>query len=255
MLERAPVSIRRSRIKSHNVERYSIELPVSPAEFNVICRSADDDIGQTERLADICVTDPPYFDYIAYSELSEFFRLWLREPDLTGEPLLPQLESPVESFAASLGGALKATLARLQPGTPLVFTYHSADQNAWLAIGNAFDIADLAVVALWPVLSDPHMGHHATEGNCEWDVVVVARRVEEVAGVAESDIEDLSVKWLEEIELSEFSIGRGDRASFQFAWLMSKRRFARLGSQPNLEKNRNDSRFSGPAPINLRSGQ
>ena len=123
-----------------------------------------------------------------------------------------EVESPVESFAVGLGGALKVTLTRLQPGTPLVFTYHSANQNAWLAIGEAFDISGLAVVALWPILADPHMGHHTAEGNCEWDVVVVARRVEEVVKIAESYIEDHSSEWISEIELSEFSIGRGDAA-------------------------------------------
>jgi adenine-specific DNA methylase len=179
------------------------------------------------------VTDPPYFDYIAYSELSEFFRLWLREPGLAGAPLLPGTESPVESFAVSLGGALKVTLTRLRPGAPLVFTYHSANPNAWIAIGDAFDIADLAVVALWPVLADPHMGHHAAEGNCEWDVVVVARRTGEVEAVSEDEVRDLSLEWLDDIRTSEFKVGLGDQASFKHAWMMSKSRFGRSRYRPD----------------------
>lgn len=234
LLERADTSVRRSRIISNEVERVSMQLPVRPAAFKVICRSADDVTGQTENLANVCVTDPPYFDYIAYSELSELFRLWLREPDLVGQPLLPDTKSPIDSFATGLGAALKATLMRLQAGTPLVFTYHSASRDAWVAIGDAFDIAGLAVVALWPILADPHMGHHTAEGNCEWDVVVVARRVDEVVNVAESEVGNLSQEWISTIESSsEFSIGRGDRVSFEHAWWMSKGRFARLRPQPD----------------------
>lgn len=230
MLERAGSSVRRSRITSDRVERVSVELPVRPAAFSVICRSADDDTGQRDCLANVCVTDPPYFDYIAYSELSEFFRLWLRDPRLMGAPLLPELKSPVESFATGLGGALKVTLARLQPGTPLVFTYHSTNRDAWTAIGDAFDIAGLAIVALWPILADPHMGHHTAEGNCEWDVVVVARRIDEVVKVAQNEVDNLPKEWISEIESAKFVIGNGDRVSFEHAWLMGKERFAHLMS-------------------------
>jgi putative DNA methylase len=230
ILERANKSVRRARISSGEVIRASFDLPVAPKNFNVICRPADD-LEQQNIAATVCVTDPPYFDYIAYSELSEFFRLWLRKPDLAGTPLLPETDSPVESFATGLGGALKATLTRLQPGAPLVFTYHSSDRNAWDAIGQAFDIADLAVVALWPILADPHMGHHHAEGNCEWDVVVVARREDEVLAVDEQDVPYLPDRWISEIEASEFSVGRGDRESFEHAWWMSKSRFAVLRTQ------------------------
>jgi putative DNA methylase len=238
MLERADTSVRRSRVVADEVQRLSFDLPVKPAAFSIICRSADDDVEQRNSLANVCVTDPPYFDYIAYSELSEFFRLWLREPNLAGAPLLPENDAPVESFATGLGGALKATLIRLAPDTPLVFTYHSSNSDAWRAIGEAFDIADLAVVALWPILADPHMGHHAAEGNCEWDVVVVARRIEEVVRISEEEINDLPQEWLTEIESSEFSVGRGDRSSFEHAWTMGRTRYARLRNRQDPSRKR-----------------
>lgn len=242
MMERIDAGVRRARLDGVKAERAAIQLPVQAASIDVICRSADDVTGQTDVAATICVTDPPYFDYIAYSELSEFFRVWLREPSLAGAPLLPAAESPVESFAAGLGGALKATLGRLQRDTPLVFTYHSGNYDAWRAIGEAFDVADLAVVALWPVLADPHMGHHAAEGNCEWDVVVVARRKKEVVAILDGEVEDLPVTWLAEIEASDLSVGRGDRSSFEHAWSVSKPRFARaMDRQSQARKRRRPS--------------
>ena len=228
MMARLQGSVRRARISDGKVERASVDLPVQAASIDVVCRSANDTTGQTDCLASICVTDPPYFDYIAYSELSEFFRVWLRDPSLAGNPLLPSTESPVETFSTGLGGALKATVARLQADTPLIFTYHSANYDAWKALGDAFDIADLAVVALWPVLADPHMGHHNAEGNCEWDLVVVARRKEEVVSPLPGEVVDLPTVWLSEIISAGFSVKQGDRASFQHAWSMSKPRFARL---------------------------
>lgn len=238
IVERVDTRVRRAVLNDGEVVRRAFGLPVQAATVDVICRSADDAAGQEECDATVCVTDPPYFDFIAYSELSEFFRVWLRAPDLAGEPLLPESESPVESFAAGLGGALKSTLTRLHPGTPLVFTYHSANGDAWKAIGDAFDIADLSVVALWPVLADPHMGHHASEGNCEWDVVVVARRASEVTPDSNAQHRSWPDKWLTEISNSELDAGRADRASFAHAWAMAKPRLAVAAGESTASRRR-----------------
>ncbi len=233
MLERTDSTVRRSTMLEGRLERLTLDLPVSPRAVDVIRRSADDDSGQADCVASLCVTDPPYFDYIAYSELSEFFRMWLRDPSLAGAPLLPGLDSPVESFAAGLGGALKVTLTRLAQDTPLVFTYHSSNADAWKAIGGAFDIAGLSVVGLWPVLADPHMGHHVAEGNCEWDVVVIARRSSQLSEVSASELNEASRLWVREIEAAGFHLGSGDRDSFDHAWAMARCRFGR--STKNLE--------------------
>lgn len=227
MLERTDMTVRRSTIVDGRPKRVSLDLPVSARSVDVIQRSADDDSGQTDCLASVCVTDPPYFDYIAYSELSEFFRTWLRDSSLAGAPLLPDLDSPVESFAAGLGRALKITLTRLAPDTPLIFTYHSSNADAWRAIGNAFDIAGLSVAGLWPVLADPHMGHHVAEGNCEWDVVVIARPTSQLTKVPADELSEASRVWVQEIEGAGFNIGSGDQDSFDHAWTMAKWRFGR----------------------------
>ncbi|MFI0370387.1 hypothetical protein ACH35V_21170 [Actinomadura sp. 1N219] len=224
--ERVDTRVRRAATVNGRIKRHWLDLPVQASSVDVMCRSADDPAGQEGCDATVCVTDPPYFDYIAYSELSEFFRVWLRAPELAGTPLLPESSSPVDTFATGLGGALKSTLTRLRPNTPLVFTYHSAKAEAWQALGEAFDIADLSVVALWPVLADPHMGHHAAEGNCEWDVVVVARHKDEVTAVSADELGDWPANWLGHISKSEFRVGKGDLASFKHAWAMAKPRIA-----------------------------
>lgn len=226
ILERNDARVRRARPTDGGYVRDLISLPVRPAGTYVECMSATDTGGGAQNSATICVTDPPYFDYIAYSELSEFFRAWLPEPSLAGAPLLPNGEEPVESFAWGLSEALEVTIAKLCSGVPLVFTYHSANKDAWRAIGLAFDRAGLVVVNLWPVLADPHMGHHAAEGNCEWDVVVVARRANEVAKVSTSASSHSPTGWVMELENAGFKIGSGDRASFAFAWAMAKTRLA-----------------------------
>ena len=53
--------------------RRELDLKITPRSIDVICASADDPVKQQDIGSNVCVTDPPYFDYIAYSELSEFF--------------------------------------------------------------------------------------------------------------------------------------------------------------------------------------
>jgi hypothetical protein len=130
-------------------------------------------------LADVCITDPPYFDFISYDTLSQVFRAWLTGDGLAGEALLPAGTDPVSDFGRGLGAALRTALHECKPESLVAFTY-KGDPDAWEAVGIALDEAKLRVTALWPVLADPHMGHHTHEGNCEYDVLVVCRPLTEV---------------------------------------------------------------------------
>lgn len=140
-----------------------------------------------DDLADICMTDPPYFDFISYDALSQVFRVWLTgKRDLSGEPMLPFGEDPVTRFGTALGAALRNALKRCKKDALVAFTYKGGEA-AWNAVGIALDEAKLRVTALWPVLADPHMGHHTHEGNCEYDVLVVARPIDTVDAIAQSE--------------------------------------------------------------------
>jgi putative DNA methylase len=170
--------------------------------------------------ADILLFDPPYFDYIAYSELSEFYRVWLDQTRLGGKPLLPNADGPVESYGRLLSKCLKAALRRLKRRRPLAFTFHSADPAAWEAIGFALDRAGLLITALWPVRDDAHMGHHTKEANCEWDLVVICRRTSECRRARPTM--SLS-RWRGAVV--PLKIGTGDEQSMKLAIAMAKTRF------------------------------
>ncbi|MFC3689542.1 DUF1156 domain-containing protein [Aquipuribacter hungaricus] len=128
--------------------------------------------------ADICLTDPPYYDFIPYDALSQVYRAWLPEQDLDAAPLLPAGDDPVADFGSRLGAALSTAAGSLKRDGLVAFTYKGGG-DAWDAVGVALDEAKLRVTALWPVLADPHMGHHSHPGNCEYDLLIVARAVEQ----------------------------------------------------------------------------
>jgi adenine-specific DNA methylase len=188
----------------------------------VKCASAADaDFEQTQF--DIALFDPPYFDYIAYSELSEFYRVWWPQGALGGTPLLATGNSPITQFATLFGKCLRNTLIRLRAGGLVVFTFHAASRDAWTAVGLALDDASLSITSLWPVLTDPHMGHHSYEGNCEWDIVIVARRKSECAPSA---VSFASSDWIG--SLRPLKVRASDRLSMMHAIEMATPRFATL---------------------------
>jgi adenine-specific DNA methylase len=86
------------------------------------------------------VTDPPYFDNVQYSDLSHFFRCWLRTwlPDVANWQYLVESSAVAESienerkFGSVLGqiwGECNRVLAR--PHGRLIFTYHHWRPTAW----------------------------------------------------------------------------------------------------------------------------
>ena len=77
----------------------------------VLCRSAERgfpaDLGKCSAI----ITDPPYYDYIAYSDLSLLHRSWLEidtAESLAGAPIYPIGEKGDERFARRLGRALRS---------------------------------------------------------------------------------------------------------------------------------------------------
>lgn len=210
--------------RERKVSAINARLRTSASIERIRCTSASAQVAPDgDPVADACVFDPPYFDYIAYAELSEFYRSWLPNSSINGAPLLPSGEDPAEGFGIRLGQSLRVTLARLAEGRPIAFTYHSTNPDAWRAVSVALDEAKLRVTAMWPIRSDGHMGHHSHPGNCEWDLLVVCRRV------TETDPTDcgLSVSaWVNAAK--PLVIGEADQTSMTLALDMAARRFGTL---------------------------
>jgi adenine-specific DNA methylase len=202
------------------VEAASLEMRTNADVANVGLVSATEPPKGSSATADLCVFDPPYFDYIAYNELSEFYRAWLEAPVASSAPLLPDGDDPGESFGLKLGVALRGVLSRLAPGRPIAFTYHSTNPEAWRAVAIALDEAKVRITGLFPVYSDGHMGHHSHPGNCEWDLVLVCRRMTETAQATfTGDVDE----WAKKVQ--PLTIGEADRTSMCLAIAVAAPRF------------------------------
>lgn len=144
---------------------------------SVTCRSADRPLLHPYGKFDAVITDPPYFDFIPYSDLSLLYRAWHEdeESELGGAPIYPVGDDPAADFAVRLGRAFKNVLRALKREALMAFTFHSSHEDAWSALEKAIKFGGFGVTAVFPVWADGRAGGHGHAGNCEWDLVFVCR--------------------------------------------------------------------------------
>ncbi len=121
--------------------------------------------------ADIVVTDPPYFDAIAYSDLSDFFYVWLKRslgdivPEILATPLTPKTDEATalkhrhggdsekadNHFKSKLAAVLKKAHRVLKPNGVFSIMFAHQSTRAWTALVTALFDAGLTVDATWPI--------------------------------------------------------------------------------------------------------
>ncbi len=119
---------------------------------------------------DAVITDPPYYDNVPYSYLSDFFYVWLKRtigdlyPDLFATPLSPKSEEIV-AYSRSEGGleegkrffeemitrAFSEIRRVLKPEGIAVMVFAHKTTAAWETIINALLEAGLYLTASWPL--------------------------------------------------------------------------------------------------------
>jgi putative DNA methylase len=120
---------------------------------------------------DAVLTDPPYYDSVPYSHLSDFFYVWLKRtvghlyPDLFVTPLSPKNEEIVQDrqhtlsrstkdkafFERNLTLAFREIYRVLKPGGIAVVVYAHKSTAGWETVINALLDSGLVVNAAWPL--------------------------------------------------------------------------------------------------------
>ena len=115
------------------------------------------------QVVDAVITDPPYFDFIHYSELSDFFYAWLSLALQDQYPEFSKDNSSAEGevqqndpkvFAERLAMVLKECNRVLKDQGLLIFSFHHSRAEGWAAIAHALVIAGFVVTAVHPVYAE-----------------------------------------------------------------------------------------------------
>jgi adenine-specific DNA methylase len=154
------------------------------------CATAEDLSFIPDKTVDAVITDPPYFDNIQYSELADFFYVWLRpglkdlypwfNPELSSRPNeIVQNEKTgktMEFFNEGLEKVFVECHRLLKDEGLLIFTFHHNKLWAWESIGKILLDAGFYISATPIVRSEGKSGFHSSKGNIRYDCVLVCRK-------------------------------------------------------------------------------
>lgn len=136
---------------------------------------------------DAVVTDPPYFDFVHYSELSDFFFAWLAPVLKDRYPWFNKADSSdsgevqqkdPRAFARQLAHVLAESRRVLKEDGVLAFSFHHSRAEGWAAIYEAVANAGLFVVAAHPVHAELRAASpkSATKDPISLDAILVCRK-------------------------------------------------------------------------------
>lgn len=153
--------------------------------------------GLPDRSVSLIVTDPPYMDNVHYSELADFFHVWLRQvrpyPGYPAEATTTRNSAEVQStspngFEAGITAVWRECARVLRDDGLLAFTFHQARVSGWVALMRGLSGAGFEVTAVQPVKGE--MSTSTTKSTASepsnLDSVVVARRAPRSQPVARS---------------------------------------------------------------------
>jgi putative DNA methylase len=156
----------------------------------LVLNASSDNLPIPNEVVDVVITDPPYFDFIHYSELSDFFFAWL-------SPVLKERYSffrcddsshfgevqhnDPRIFAQQLSRVFAECYRTLRHDGLLIFSFHHSRSEGWAAIYEAVHASGFKIVAAHPVYAELKVASPKTSvaEPISLDAILVCRKSEE----------------------------------------------------------------------------
>lgn len=152
-----------------------------------------------DNFFDAVFTDPPYYDNVPYSYLSDFFYVWLKRsigylyPELFSTPLTPKSKEIVaythettweeakEYFESMLKQAFGEIHRVLKPNGILVVVYTHKSTSGWETLINSLLEAGFVITASWPIDTEMKSRLRAQDSAAlASSIYFVARKIEKI---------------------------------------------------------------------------
>lgn len=153
------------------------------------------DLAQLESGSlDLVITDPPFGGLLHYSELADFFYVWLRlalkgkYPQIFGAEYTPKSleavanrarepEDPDGFYQRLLTQCWREAHRLLKPSGILAFTFHHSEDEPWVAVLESLFDAGYYLEATYPIRSDETKGEgEFGSKTIEYDIIHVCRK-------------------------------------------------------------------------------
>jgi putative DNA methylase len=158
------------------------------------CGSSTDLAHVPTSSLDLVITDPPFGGLLHYSELSDFFYVWLRlvlkekypdhfRPEYTPKSLeavanrAREPEDPDGFYQRLLTQCWREAHRALKPGGILAFTFHHSEDEPWVAVLESLFDSGYYLEATYPIRSDETKGEgEFGSKTIEYDIIHVCRK-------------------------------------------------------------------------------
>ena len=141
--------------------------------------------------ANLVITDPPYAGNVNYSELADFFYVWLRlaldnkykqfAPEVT--PKADEIiENPTrgktsEDFKKDLTGVLERCIENLKDDGLMIFTFHHSEERAWESLLSAVCDAGFEIDSVYPIHGESESSLHLMDKQAiAYDLIHICKK-------------------------------------------------------------------------------
>lgn len=182
---------KKDRIKIHTGEQIVDHVYTSAEEYyrcngkslilnqtsENLCNIRDDSI-------DIILTDPPYYDNLAYSELSSFYYVWLKNYiDFEHDNVVDKSifvandkSKGSEQYIQQLTRVFQQCYQKLKNNGIVVFSFHHNKIDAWISLAKSIKNSGFIVSNVLPIRSEGNSAYHSSEESIKWDSIIVLRK-------------------------------------------------------------------------------
>jgi putative DNA methylase len=182
------------------IERIIDHCSRSSIMFATTSQSSATSLLYPDNYFDAVITDPPYYDNVPYSYLSDFFYVWLKRsvghlyPDLFATPLTPKNEEIVaysnrergyeegkKYFEDMLKKSFKEVYRILKPNGVSVIVYAHKSVAGWETLVNSLLDSGLVVSGAWPIHTEMKTRLRASESAAlASSIYMVARKAQKL---------------------------------------------------------------------------
>jgi len=164
----------------------------------IVFQASATEIPYPDNYFDAVFTDPPYYDNVPYSYLSDFFYVWLKRtigdlyPELFSTPLTPKSKEIV-AYSHNTGGfkegkkffekmlkkAFQEIYRVLKPNGIATIVYTHKSTSGWETVINSLLDSGLVVTASWPIQTEMKARLRARESAAlASSIYFIARKIE-----------------------------------------------------------------------------
>ncbi len=185
-----------SLIRDHPSNPWQSVVTSHPSVVASVTHASATRLPYPDGFFDAVLTDPPYYDNVPYSYLSDFFYVWLKRsigqlhPDLFTTPLTPKageivayahgeggFEAGKRFFEEQLAAAFREMARVLKPGGIAVVVYAHKSTAGWETVINALLDSGLVVNAAWPLNTEMQTRLRSNESAAlASSIYIVARK-------------------------------------------------------------------------------